>query len=118
MMDLLDMSRLHRVRLRSETSIGKSARACEVLLSERSKEQAGNTVPESRPSLREGAFLRGAKGNVYSRPAPKCGIPNCDSAATRSLTRQIGFSTTKHSKAKQVSFLRVFRVFRSQPIRR
>jgi hypothetical protein len=33
-------------------------------------EQAGNPFPESLPSLREGSFLRGAKGDDYSRPDP------------------------------------------------
>ena len=44
-----------------------------------SEEQAGNSFPESRPSLREGTFppkadlydLRGAKGDNDSRPAPE-----------------------------------------------
>jgi amino acid adenylation domain-containing protein len=36
------------------------------------QEQADDMFPESRPSLREGTFLRGAKGDNDSQPDPDC----------------------------------------------
>jgi hypothetical protein len=36
-----------------------------------SEEHAGNNFPETRPSPRDETFLRGAKGENCSRPAPE-----------------------------------------------